>query len=147
MPILYIAMAIWAGAVLPMQAAMNARLAQALGGPIWAAAYTSIGVVVLLAIVGVLLFKTAPRLTDVSSVPWWAWLSGVCGAIFLTATTIAVPRLGAASLIALVVTGQILCALAMDRFGLFGLEAQPLSLQRLLAAGLLVAGAALMSAR
>lgn len=126
---------------------MNARLAQALGGPIWAAAYTSIGVVVLLAIVGVLLFKTAPRLTDVSSVPWWAWLSGVCGAIFLTATTIAVPRLGAASLIALVVTGQILCALAMDRFGLFGLEAQPLSLQRLLAAGLLVAGAALMSAR
>jgi len=130
-----------------MQAAMNARLAQALGGPIWAAAYTSIGVVVLLAIVGVLLFKTAPRLTDVSSVPWWAWLSGVCGAIFLTATTIAVPRLGAASLIALVVTGQILCALAMDRFGLFGLEAQPLSLQRLLAAGLLVAGAALMSAR
>ena len=130
-----------------MQAAMNARLAQALGGPIWAAAYTSIGVVVLLAIVGVLLFKTSPRLTDVSSVPWWAWLSGVCGAIFLTATTIAVPRLGAASLIALVVTGQILCALAMDRFGLFGLEAQPLSLQRLLAAGLLVAGAALMSAR
>lgn len=147
MPMLFIFLAFCAGVVLPMQAAMNARLARVLGGPIWAATYTSLAVAATLIVVGGLVMRTASRTGDVASVPWWAWLSGLCGAIFLSATTFVVPRLGAANLVALVMTGQVLCAMALDSFGLLGLSAQPFSTQRMLAAGLLVAGAALMSAR
>ncbi len=147
MPMLFIMIAICAGAVLPAQAAMNGRLARSLGGPIWAATYTTLAVAVILVIAGSLIFKTAPRTTDLSGVPWWAWLSGACGAVFLVGTTFAIPRLGAANLAALVIAGQIICAMVLDRFGLLGLTAQPISMQRALAATLLIAGAALMSAR
>jgi uncharacterized membrane protein YdcZ (DUF606 family) len=48
-------------------------------------------------------------------------------------------------MITLVMTGQILSSLALDNFGLLGLETQPLSLKRIVAAALLIGGAALMT--
>ncbi|MGD9809840.1 MAG: DMT family transporter [Sphingobium sp.] len=147
MPFIYIVIAFWAGAVLPLQAAMNARLAKAIGGPIWAATFTSLAVAATLIVAGGLLLRTAPRTADLPSVPWWAWLSGICGAIFLGGTTFAIPKLGAANLVALVMAGQIICAMMLDSFGLLGLTAQPVSPQRILAAAMLVGGAALMSTR
>lgn len=147
MRLFYILIALCAGAVLPAQAAMNARLARALGGPIWAVVYTTLAVGAILIVVGGLVLRTAPRTTEWATIPWWAWLSGVCGAIFLVGTTASLPRLGAANLVALVLAGQIVCAMVLDYFGFLGLAAQPLSPQRLAAAGLIAAGAALMSAR
>jgi transporter family-2 protein len=147
MPLLYLVLAAFAGFMIPMQAAMNGRLAKAVGGPIWATAWTSLAVALTLTVAGGLLLRTMPRLNDISSVPWWAWLSGLCGAVFLGSTTFVVSRLGAAHMIALVMAGQVLCAMIIDRFGLFGLTAQPISTQRLFAAIFLVSGAALMSAR
>jgi bacterial/archaeal transporter family-2 protein len=64
--------------------------------------------------------------------------------VVLSATTAIAPRLGTASMIALVVTGQVLSSLALDIFGLLGLETQSLSLKRVVAAALLIGGAALM---
>lgn len=147
MPLIYLFVAFIAGAVLPMQAAMNGQLARSLGGPIWAAAYTSLSVVVVLVAVNMASGRAMLRLDGLAAVPWWAWLSGLCGAVFLTGTTFAVTRLGAANLVALVITGQIVTAMLLDKFGLLGLTAQPLSGQRLLAAGLMAAGAVLISVK
>lgn len=55
-----------------------------------------------------------------------------------------VPRLDAATMIAIVVTGQIVFSLVLDRFGLFGLAASSLTPQRMLAACLLLTGAVLI---
>jgi bacterial/archaeal transporter family-2 protein len=54
------------------------------------------------------------------------------------------PSLGAATLIALVVAGQMLTTITFDHFGLFGLTPHPVSLSRLAGAALLIAGVILI---
>jgi transporter family-2 protein len=137
-------LAILAGAMLPTQAAINARLARALGSPIWSAAVSGLILTLALVVVGLVAVRAGPRTTELGSLPWWAWLGGLCGTMVLGATTAVAPRLGAGTMIAMVVAGQILCAVALDHFGLLGLETQTLSLKRLAAVILVMAGASLM---
>ena len=47
-------------------------------------------------------------------------------------------------MMALVMAGQVVCSLALDNWGLLGLDVQPASGRRLFAAALLLVGAALM---
>ena len=138
--------AVMAGAMLPLQAAINARLARAVGGPIWAATVSGLILTLALALAGagLTLSRGGPRTDGLQVLPWWAWTGGLCGAVVLTATTAVAPRLGTAAMIALVVTGQVVCALLLDRFGLFGLSPYALTPRRLAAALLLIFGAALI---
>ena len=62
----------------------------------------------------------------------------------LAATTAVAPRVGAATMIALVVTGQVLCSLALDQWGLLGLATHAITLHRALAAGLILSGVLLI---
>ena len=55
-----------------------------------------------------------------------------------------VPRLGAATVLALIVVGQMLGSLAFDHFGLLGLPQHPASPIRLAGAALLIFGAVLV---
>ncbi len=127
-----------------MQAAINARLARALGGPVWGAAISGLVLTIVLAVVASAAGRGGPRISGLGALPWWEWTGGFCGAILLSATTATAPRLGAGSMIALIMTGQVLCSVALDNFGLLGPEVQPLSVKRSIAAALLVIGAALM---
>ncbi|HJW46852.1 MAG TPA: DMT family transporter [Lysobacter sp.] len=141
----YLALAVLAGGMLPVQAAVNARLARVVGGPVWAAAVSGLVLTVVLAVVASAASRGGPRLTGLDALPWWAWIGGgLCGAILLSATTAIAPRLGAGSMIALVMTGQVLGSLALDSFGLLGLATEPLSIRRSIAGALLVIGAILM---
>jgi bacterial/archaeal transporter family-2 protein len=140
----YLALSVIAGAMLPLQAAINARLARVVGGPIWAAAISGLVLTIVLAAVASVATRAGPRTSALGTLPWWAWTGGFCGAVVLSATTVVAPRLGTASMIALVMTGQVLSSIALDSFGLLGLAMQPLSFKRVVAAALLIAGAALM---
>ncbi len=137
-------LAMAAGAMLPAQAAINARLARAVGSPIWAAAISGLVLTATLALVAAAVARAGPRTDGLGGLPWWAWVGGLCGAVVLSATTAAAPRLGAASLIALVMSGQVACSLVLDQWGLLGLATQPAGGKRIAAAVLLLAGAALM---
>ena len=143
MPVL-ILLTLLAGTMLPVQAAINARLGQTVGGTLWATTISGAVLTAALAVVGAVAAGGAPKLGSVGSAPWWAWTGGLCGALVLAVTAAAAPRLGAATTIALVVAGQVLCAVARDHFGLLGLAGHPLTLRRMAAAGLLVGGALLI---
>ena len=75
--------------------------------------------------------------------PAWLWLGGVLSAFILLSITFAAPRIGVAAAIGLVITGQLLVAAAIDRFGWFGFERIPLHWPRVLGIVLLAGGAAL----
>jgi transporter family-2 protein len=141
---LVILSALLAGAMLPLQAVLNARLGRALGSPIWAASVSGAVTTITLLALGLVVTKAMPRIDSVAELPWWAWAGGLCGVVALAGMTAAAPRLGAAAMIALVVTGQVVFSLVLDRFGLFGLAAHPLTPQRMLAAALLLTGAILI---
>ena len=65
------------------------------------------------------------------------------GAIVAVAILL-LPALGAATLFALVIAGQVLAAVTLDHFGAFGLTPHPISTARLAGAALLIAGVILI---
>lgn len=77
-------------------------------------------------------------------VPWYMLGSGALGLLLYLTLSQTVPRLGATSAITLVVVGQLLIGMVIDHFGLFDTTLKTVDLQRLAAAGLLLAGAYLM---
>ena len=70
--------------------------------------------------------------------------AAACLAIFIALAIFLIPKLGAATFIALLVAGQMLCSLAFDHFGLLGIPVHPASLVRLAGAAFLILGVVLI---
>lgn len=64
--------------------------------------------------------------------------------IYLTATIILAPLLGAATMVGLIVAGQMLASITLDHFGLVGFLVHPLGLWRAVGAIFLIGGVALI---
>lgn len=107
-----------AGAVLPLQALISARLAQQFGGPYWATLASFFTGTILLGVV-LLLASSFPVRTvnELLSIPVWAWSAGLLGIVFVAGITISAPNIGAANTMALVVLSQMAFALILDHFG------------------------------
>lgn len=139
-----LAVAFVGGGLIPLQAGVNARLAQVLGTPVWAACVSfTLGMLVLLP-VAILLRSPAKAFGDLSTVPWWAWVGGALGACFVTATIFTAPIVGATAMIAAVIAGQLVAALLLDQFGWAGYAAMPLGWREIAGVVLLVAGVAMI---
>ncbi|MCA1974215.1 MAG: DMT family transporter [Caenispirillum sp.] len=139
----FIALAAVGGALLPLQALINARLGQSIGGPLWAAC-TSF----LIGTVGLALFLVAqraplPALGQLPTTPW-LWAGGLLGAFYVAAAIVSVQHLGAAATIAVVIAGQLTASLLLDHFGVLAAP-HPLSFMRIAGAVLLFAGAWLIT--
>jgi len=142
MRVLLFAMAAAAGAAAACQAAVNAALAARAG----LAAALVLNTVVVLAATIVMLFATGgPRtLPALAGAPVHHYVAGLFGFVIIGCLTFAVPRLGAATALALMVLGQGVLALVIDHFGLWGIPVVALSGPRLLGVALLVAGVVLL---
>ncbi|MGH3079108.1 MAG: DMT family transporter [Gaiellaceae bacterium] len=75
--------------------------------------------------------------------PKWLWLGAAIGVIVVGAITVSAPRIGTTATVALLIAGQLGAALAIDRFGWFGIDRVTITWFRVLGVVLLVAGAAL----
>ena len=143
MDALLVLLALVAGAGLPVQAAVNATMRSYIGRPEWAAVVNfGVGFLALLAWVAVL--RLPPALSRALTAPWWAWCGGLLGAFYVTSVVLLAPRLGVAATVALVVTGQLGMALALDHFGALGMLTRQVTAGRLVGAALLVAGVVLI---
>ena len=80
----------------------------------------------------------------VARTSWASWTGGIFGAIYIGISIVLLPRLGAAVMIALIVVGQMIGALAFDHFGLLGIPVTPASPLRMAGALLLIAGVILI---
>ena len=85
-----------------------------------------------------------PSAATISRVPLWAWSGGIFGAIFIGLSIITIPKLGGATYIALLVTGQMIAALAVDNYGWLGVPERHIDLLRMLGVALLVGGVVLI---
>jgi transporter family-2 protein len=144
----WIALALVAGAALPVQGAINARLRAELDEPIAAGALsfvvaTAAMAVLLLATLG-LAAAARPQLGNLGRLPWWGWLGGLCGATYVTSVFLLIPEIGVAPTIGLTVAGQQISSVFVDRYGLLALPRRPVTRVRLAGVGLLLAGVALI---
>lgn len=144
----WIGLGILAGAVLPIQGAVNAKLRGDLDAPIAVALIsftvaTATITIVLLAM-RALNRTPAPQFKPLAGMPWWGWLGGACAAAYVTATFLLIPEIGAATTVALTVTGQQLFSAVIDNFGLFRLPRRPLTTHRAVGLVLLIVGSVLV---
>jgi transporter family-2 protein len=128
---IYIVVALAIGLLLPLQVGINAELAQRVSSPITAAfisfAIGTIGLMFLLSVSRV----SWPNWNSVVSFPAWLWLGGLIGAFAVFGGIISGPKIGLLSLVALVLTGQLVASLIMDHNGWLGLPIRELSLGRI----------------
>lgn len=133
---LYALLPLIGGALIAAQAPINARLRVVLSSPIGSALISfAIGTVLLA--VGVAVAGDVGRLGELGGGPWWAYLGGACGAVFVVATLLASPRVGVTVTFVSVIVGQVLASAVIDRFGLLGAKQIDLSWERVVAIGLL----------
>ncbi len=134
------------GMMLPVQAGLNAQLRTDLGHPLLAAlASFGVGTVALF----LLSVAARARLSGggLSEIPWWHWTGGLLGAVYVAAAVVLAPRLGAATLIAAIVAGQMITSLALDAKGWVGFSQQPLTPMRLVGGVLVIVGVLLINRR
>ncbi len=144
----WILLALLAGAVLPVQGAINGLLRSDIGAPFvvgtisFTVATLSMAVVLLLTIA--LTDAPKPQLAGLAKMPWWGWLGAVCGATYVTTVFTAIPVIGTAAAVGLTVAGQQIASLFVDRYGWFRLPKRQISALRFGGVVLLLAGVAVI---
>jgi transporter family-2 protein len=144
----WILLALLAGAVLPVQGAINGLLRSDIGAPFvvgtvsFAVATLSMAVVLLLTLA--LADAPKPQLSGLAKMPWWGWLGAFCGATYVTTVFTAIPVIGTAAAVGLTVAGQQIASLFVDRYGWFRLPKREISGLRYAGVTILLAGVALI---
>jgi bacterial/archaeal transporter family-2 protein len=133
-----------AGAALPVQFSINAVLRGFVGGPAVAATISFFGGTFALIVVALVLRESWPLGEAVARAPGWAWVGGLLGALYVLATIVVIPRLGAATTVGLILAGQVLASIVIDHFGLIRVPVHELNIPRLAGAVLIVIGVALV---
>lgn len=132
-----------AGAMVALQAPTNALLAKAGGSPVLAALISFVVGTVALFFVWIG-SGNRPGASAFAGLPWYAWIGGLYGAMFVAVAAYAAPKIGVAQLITIGIAGQIAMALLLDHIGAMGLAREPINVGRVAGAVLVIAGVVLV---
>ncbi len=140
--ILWSLLAVVGGAFVAIQAPFNAQLAQGLGVPLAAATSSFVSGGILLAVATLIYTRvTGTPIRWSEPAPYLYIVGGCLGTVYVASAVILAPRIGAAALMGLVITGQLIAGIVLDRFGMLGLAVRELTIGRIAGALVLVAGA------
>ena len=139
-----IAVAIIAGSCVAVQQALNATLRADLGSALWAALISYLGGAIILLAALLSVREPWPTLPIMAKSSIWSWTGGFFGAVYILTSIMLLPRLGAMTVIALLIAGQLLASVAFDHFGLFGLTQRPIDIYRASGSVLLMVGVLLI---
>jgi transporter family-2 protein len=132
-----------AGTLIALQAPTNALLARGVGSPVNAALISFVVGTLALAAVALAL-GVRPGAGAVRAVPFYAWIGGLYGAVFVAVAAFAAPRMGVTYFLMVAIAGQLAMALLLDRLGAFGVPRVEVSPIRLLGVAFVLAGAFLV---
>ena len=147
MKILFYLLPVFAGIAITIQAGVNSQLRVAIDHPLLAALISFIVGTVALGVLLLFSKQVMPDLAQYSTINWYKYTGGLLGAFVVTVTLLSVKQIGAGNMVVLIVAGQLVTAVLMDHFGVLGLNPNPVSVQKLLGIGLLIAGAWLVNKR
>ena len=137
-----IVLAIFAGMCNGFQAPVNAALGKFVGVVESSCISFTVGALSLLAVA---LVAGQGSLLRIGDSPPNLWIGGLLGAFFVTTALFVVPKIGAAVMIASVITGQMTAALIIDHIGLLGIPKNPIDLYRIGGLACLAVGIKLLS--
>jgi transporter family-2 protein len=133
-----------AGVSVALQQVLNANLRMELGSAWWTGLISYL--VGTLAMLAIAIVSGGPWLsvTMAARTSWISWTGGIFGAIFIATAILMLPRFGAATVLALIVVGQMLGSLTFDHFGLLGIQQHSANPIRLAGAAFLILGVVLI---
>ncbi|WP_428393211.1 DMT family transporter [Lichenicoccus sp.] len=145
MKILLIFITVAAGVGSALESGSNSMLQKTLSSLLWSVALVAVVSVVVGLLLAALFGGPLPS-GKLEEAPWWAWLGGLFGVLFLFATVYVSPKLGAGPFVATIVTSSTFMSLAMDNFGLMGFEVHKAGVGRIIGGLLMAAGVACVAA-
>ncbi|CAN7719136.1 DMT family transporter [Bosea sp. LjRoot237] len=139
-------LALVAGAVLPVQGAINGLLRHDLGAPFVVGTISfvvaTLSMIAVLLVTLLLMDGARPQLGGLKAMPWWGWIGAICGATYVTTVFTAIPAIGTATTVGLTVAGQQIVSLFVDRHGWFRLPQREISALRFAGVAVLLIGVA-----
>jgi transporter family-2 protein len=138
-----VAATVVAGSLVALQAPINSKLGKAVGTFTAASVSFAIGLAVLVTIT--LVFGEGfGKIGEAFHIPWYYLLGGVLGAVYVTTVLLSVREIGAGSVAAATIAGQLTMSVVIDRLGILGLPQRALTFPRVLGIALLAAGVLLI---
>jgi transporter family-2 protein len=137
-----IVLAIFAGMCNGFQAPVNAALGRFVGVVESSCISFIVGALSLLVVA---LVAGQGSILRIGDAPPNLWIGGLLGAFFVTTALFVVPKIGAAVMIASVITGQMTAALIIDQIGWLGIPKNPIDLYRIGGLACLAVGIKLLS--
>ena len=136
--------AIAVGAGLTVQVGLNMQVGRGLGSPLWAVIINfMVGLAAMLCVA--MASNTRPVWSGASQVPASAWLAGLLGAAYVGCVTVLGPRIGALTLLGMLLLGQLAAALLIDHLGILGFPRHAITAPRVIGTALLLLGVILAS--
>ena len=140
----WLSLAFVAGMMMPLQAGINSTLALQSNGALWASLISfAVGTAALSGVVLAMRYEV-PVIEQLKQAPWWAWTGGFMGALFVATGAFLAPRIGAATMIALLVAGQLIMSVILDHCGWATFPQHEINLGRILGVLCLLAGVVLI---
>jgi transporter family-2 protein len=125
------------GGLVALQAPINSILGRTIGT--WQAAFVSFAIgTVALALVAALATGGLGQIARVRDVSLVYLTGGLLGAIYVTCILVTVRTLGAGGVVAATIAAQLAVSVVVDRFGLLGVDKQPITVGRV--AGVVLLG-------
>lgn len=140
----FLLLAAAAGAMLPIQAGLNAKMGKAVGDPVYASLISFVVGALVLFVYALIAKVDLTQITQAGTAHWSVWTAGLLGAFYVTAVIMLVPKIGVALTFGLVVTGQLGLSLVLDHYGLLGLPVHPVNWQRIAGILLTIGGVVLI---
>jgi transporter family-2 protein len=137
--IYWIMLAFVAGAFLPIQAGLNAKVGKIIESPINA---SLVSFVVGAFVVFAFSFVTQQHViwAGMKSAPAYLWLPGFMGAFYVTTIILAFPRIGAPLTFGLVVAGQMTVSVILDHFKVLVAQQHSIDIWKVLGVLLVISG-------
>ena len=134
-----------AGMLQAVGAAMGGQLNKSLVNPWLATSISFLLVLFLTTALFACMPRPLPTVGDFATMPWWAPLGGIVGAVAVFAGFMLIQKLGAGPVNGITITANILASLAIDHFGLLRMEQHAMNPMRFLGALLMVGGVTLIA--
>lgn len=112
------------GILMAVQGSVNAALSKAVGILESTFIVHVTGTLIVMALLFVLRWGKG-NLAMYAQAPWYAFLGGAVGVGIIYLVVASIPKVGAANATTAIIVGQVLAALTIDNFGLFGLQRVP----------------------
>lgn len=136
---LWIIMAVAAGAGLPVQAALNNKLAKTGGSPLHAAMISfTVGVLALLLFI--LFTSQNVSWKDLKDAPTYSWLGGLLGAFYVSVIIYSFPRIGPGFAFGLIIAGQLGISMLLEHYQILGAKHHAISFGRIAGLMLIILG-------